>query len=186
MSGDGFPDVIWIPAHAQRHQVKASRTIDAIVLHCTDGSAVDAKQTARNVFGSAPEIGADGKPKSQSAHYIVGRDGTIVQCVLHKDVAFHANLENATTIGVEHNARSPQDTTLTDIQYWRSAQLVRWICRTVGVPIDPYYIFGHSEIDKTTSHSSCPQRALDWDTYWKALADAQAVEQGRTPMRLWE
>jgi N-acetyl-anhydromuramyl-L-alanine amidase AmpD len=186
MSGDGFPDVIWIPANPQRYFKMASRTIDAIVLHSTDGTAIDAQQTARNVFASPPEIGSDGKPRQQSSHYIVGRDGTVVQCVRHKDVAYHVNAENPTTIGIEHNARSPQDTTLTDIQYWKSAQLVRWLCKTVGIPMDPWYIWGHSQIDPGTTHSSCPQRALNWDTYWQALNDAQAVEQGRTPMRLWD
>jgi N-acetyl-anhydromuramyl-L-alanine amidase AmpD len=186
MAGDGYPGVIWIPAHEKRFRKMESRTIDAIVLHCTDGSAVDAQRTARNVFASPPEVAPGGKVYAQSAHYIVGRDGTVVQCVRHKDVAYHVNSENPTTIGIEHNARSPQDTTLTDIQYWRSAQLVRWLCQTVGLPIDRWYIWGHSEIDPGTTHSSCPQRALNWDTYWQALNDVLAVEQGRTPMRLWE
>lgn len=107
MAGDGFPGVESIPAHSKQFFAKSSRQIDALVLHCTDGSAVDARQTARNVFAMPPEIGPDGKKHSQSAHYIVGRDGTVVQCVRHKDIAYHANNESDTTIGIEHNARDP-------------------------------------------------------------------------------
>ena len=183
---DGFPGVEWIPAHKDRFKVQTSRKIDALVLHCTDGKASDARQTARNVFGSPPEIGADGKLKSQSAHYIVGRDGTVVQCVKHKDIAFHANLENDSTIGIEHNARDPGDTTLTDIQYWKSAQLVVWLGRQFSLPMDRWYIWGHSEIDTTTTHRTCPQRALDWNTYMQAIADVQAAAAGHPSMRLWE
>jgi hypothetical protein len=58
MAGDGFPDVTRIPAHADRYAVKASRQIDAIVLHMM--AAVDARQTARSVFGQPEELGADG------------------------------------------------------------------------------------------------------------------------------
>jgi hypothetical protein len=84
MAGDGFPGVEWIPAHTDRYAVKHSRKIDAIVLHITDGKALDARQTARNVFASPKELGADGKFRQQSSHYIIGRDGTVVQCVRHK------------------------------------------------------------------------------------------------------
>lgn len=189
MAGNGFPGVEWIPAHKKRYMEKASRKIDAIVLHCTDGKAVDARQTARNVFGSPPEWDARlGQFLSQSAHYIVGRDGTVVQCVLHKDIAWHANEESVSTIGIEHNARDPGDTSLTGIQYWRSAELVVWLGKQLGLPMDRWYIWGHSEIDTTTSHATCPQRALDWDTYMLAVSEVQAEAAGRPrsrPMRLW-
>ena len=188
MAGDGFPDVIWIPAHSDRHKVKSSRQIDAVALHVTDGKAVDAQQTARNVFAQPKQLGAHGKWQVQSAHYIVGRDGTVVQCVRHKDIAFHANEENSYTIGIEHNARDPGDTTLTDVQYWKSAKLVIWIGKQLGLPVfDRWYLQGHSEIDQTTTHSQCPQRALSWRTYMQAMADVQAMSEGRRPsMRLWD
>jgi hypothetical protein len=101
MAGDGFPGVEWIPAHTDRYAVKHSRKIDAIVLHITDGKALDARQTARNVFASPKELGADGKFRQQSSHYIIGRDGTVVQCVRHKDIAYYVNAEDATTIGID-------------------------------------------------------------------------------------
>jgi N-acetyl-anhydromuramyl-L-alanine amidase AmpD len=157
-----------------------------IVLHITDGKAIDARQTARNVFASPPEAGPDGKLRQQSAHYTVGRDGTVVQCVRHKDVAFHANKKNPNTIGIEHNARDHADTTLTDIQYWKSAQLVVWLGQQLGIPMDRHYVVGHAEIDPTTTHRECPKRALDWDTYMKAIADVQALAQGHVSMRLWD
>jgi N-acetyl-anhydromuramyl-L-alanine amidase AmpD len=187
MAGNGFPGSEWIPAHPDRYTVKASRVIDGIVLHATDGSAVDARVTARNVFGS-PKEWASGAWRQQSAHYIVGRDGTVVQCVLHKDIAWHANTESLTTIGIEHNARDPGDSTLTGIQYWKSAELVVWLGRMLAIPMDRWYIWGHSEIDPGTSHSGCPQRVLNWDTYMLALAEVQAAANGRPrlqPMRLW-
>jgi len=189
MAGNGFPGALWIAAHRDRYTVKPARTVDAIVLHATDGSAVDARITAMNVFAQPKEWDAKYSAwKQQSAHYVIGRDGTVVQCVLHKDIAWHANQESLTTIGIEHNARDPADKGLTGIQYWRSAELVVWLGRTLGIPMSRYYIFGHSEIDPGTTHSSCPQRVLDWDTYWLAISEVQADAEGRPrsqPMRLW-
>ena len=103
----------------------------------------------------------------------------------HKDIAYHVNAENGTTIGIEHNARHPTDTTLTDIQYWKSAELVVWLGQQLGIPMDKWYIWGHAEIDPTATHKDCPKRALDWNTYFQAIADVQALAQGRPSMRLW-
>jgi hypothetical protein len=41
-----------------------------------------------------------------------------------------------TTIGIEHNARDPGDSTLTDIQYRKSEELVVWLGRQLAVPMD--------------------------------------------------
>jgi hypothetical protein len=51
--------------------------------------------------------------------------------------------------------------------------------------MDKWYIWGHAEIDPTTTHKDCPKRALDWNTYFQAIADVQALAQGRPSMRLW-
>jgi N-acetyl-anhydromuramyl-L-alanine amidase AmpD len=185
MSGDGFPGVEWIPAHADRYTVRNSRVIDEIVLHITEGGTVDARRTARNAFGG-PQYLYNGVWKNQAAHYVVGRDGTVVQCVRHKDIAHHAGAANAYTIGIEHNTRAGIDTKLTGRQYLKSAELVVWLGQQLGVPLDRYYIMGHSEIDPGTSHSRCPGRVLNWDTYMAAIAHVQEVAQGRTPMALWD
>jgi N-acetyl-anhydromuramyl-L-alanine amidase AmpD len=182
--GDGYPLATWIPAHADRFRVMASRNIRQIVLHCTDGGAVAAAVTARNAFGG-PRYFENGVWKSQSAHYIVGRAGEVVQTVLHKDMAFHANNASTSTIGVEHNAREPQDKKLAGAQYLASARLVLWLCGRLGLPPTRDVIVGHSEADPVTSHSTCPQRVLNWDTYMAAIDHVQALDRGEMRMRLW-
>ena len=80
-----------------------------------------------------------------------------MQCVLHKNVASHVNTENSYTIGIEHNAREPGDSTLTDIQYWKSAQLVVWLGQQLGLRVtDRWYLPGHAESDPGTTHARCP------------------------------
>jgi N-acetyl-anhydromuramyl-L-alanine amidase AmpD len=182
--GDGFPGVLWIPAHRDRFDVRESRVIDEIVLHITEGGADKAEVTARNAFGG-PKYLQNGKWMSQAAHYIVGRDGTVVQCVRHKDRAHHAGPANDWTIGIEHNTRTGKDNKLTGAQYLRSAELVLWLCQKLGIPVDRNNISGHSEVDPGTTHTSCPGRVLKWDTYMAAIWHMQEVQAGRTPMRLW-
>jgi N-acetyl-anhydromuramyl-L-alanine amidase AmpD len=181
---DGFPGAIWIPAHTDRFARRGSRVIEEIVLHITEGIADKAEVTARNAFGG-PKYLQNGKWMVQASHYIVGRNGTVVQCVHHKDIAYHAGPANEWTIGVEHNTRSGKDKKLTAAQYLKSAELVVWLCDQFGLAPNRYNISGHSEVDPSTTHPSCPQRVLDWDLYMKAIADVQEMAQGRTPMRLW-
>jgi len=187
MSTDGFPGAIWIPAHTDRYARRTSRTIDELVLHITEGGTDKAEITAHNAFGG-PKYLQGGKWMQQAAHYVVGRDGTVVQCVRHEDVAFHAGPANEWTIGIEHNTRgggSSKDTKLAAAQYTKSAELVLWLSRMLGFAPDRYHISGHSEVDPGTTHSSCPNRVLNWDLYMAAISDQQEIAQGRTPMRLW-
>jgi N-acetyl-anhydromuramyl-L-alanine amidase AmpD len=184
MPGDGYPGAVWIPAHPDRYTVHKSRTIEKIVLHITSGGFAEAEITAKNAFGIAKYL-KNGKWKVQAAHYIVGRDGTIVQCVRHKDSANHAGSANKWSIGIEHNVRAGKDTTLEDIQYLKSAELVVWLCKLFGIPTNRKYIIGHAEADPKTTHKSCPAPTLNWDTYMAAIAHVQAIAQGYTPMRLW-
>jgi N-acetyl-anhydromuramyl-L-alanine amidase AmpD len=182
--GDNYPGAEWIPAHSDRYTVRGSRDIEEIVLHITEGGTDDARVTAKHAFG-IPKYLHNGKWKRQAAHYIVGRDGTVVQCVLHKNIAHHVGPANEWTIGIEHNTRAGIDTTLTGRQYLNSAQLVVWLGKRLGLPINRHNVVGHSEADPDTSHSRCPGRVLNWETYMQAIEHVQAVAEGRTPMALW-
>ena len=48
----------------------------------------------------------------------------------------------------------------------KSAELVLWLCNMLGFAADRYHISGHSEADPSATHSSCPQRVLNWDTLY--------------------
>jgi N-acetyl-anhydromuramyl-L-alanine amidase AmpD len=184
MSGNGFPGALWIPAHSDRYTVRASRVIEEIVLHITEGGTDKAEVTAHNAFGG-PKYLQNGKWMVQAAHYIVGRDGTVVQCVRHKDIAHHAGPANEWTIGIEHNTRTGVDNKLTAAQYLKSAELVIWLGTQLGLPTNRNFISGHSEADPGTSHSGCPGRVLKWDTYMAAIEHHRAGAEGRPNMRLW-
>lgn len=133
---------------------------EAIVIHIICGSLESAKAEFAD-------------PASQlSAHYGVGRDGSVLQFVEEEDTAFHAGIvvnptwmgmrgglnPNLYTIGIEHEGQ-PTDP-WTDAQYSASAQLVAEIAGRWAIPLDPAHIVLHREI---RASKTCPGDQFDRD-----------------------
>lgn len=143
------------------------RTISRVVVHITDGGS--------NINGTIGwfqnPVNADGTPRKVSAHYVVGRDGEVVQMVEHANVAWHASSANGDSIGIEHCANT-RGLNPTPAQYSGSASLVRWLCDTYGIPVDREHVLGHSEADPRTTHTGCPNAVWDWSTFMNLVQSA--------------
>jgi len=113
-------------------------------------------------------------PAMASTHYVVGQDGTVVQCVLEKDgAAGNCCLEtghapylplgvnmNVRTVSIEHvDPASDNSTPLTDAQKAASFRLVRDICLRHNIPMRPGDasggIIGHNNI-APINRARCP------------------------------
>ncbi len=106
------------------HQSSRNNTdIDHVVIHYT---------TSRNIGGTINHF-KHGTPRV-SAHYIVGRDGELVQMVEDTLKAWHAGDSgmNARSIGIEHVAALGD--AITDSQAAVSAALVGWLMEEYEVP----------------------------------------------------
>jgi hypothetical protein len=81
----------WIPAHSTNYATsRGGKTPTIIVLH----------YTAESNYKSA--VSWFQNPKSKvSAHYVVGREGELVQMVREEHKAFHARHTNSYSIGIE-------------------------------------------------------------------------------------
>ena len=144
--------------------------IDRIVIHITAGGP--------KIDGT---IGWFQNPAAKvSSHYVVGRDGEVVQMVRDADTAYHASSANSRSIGIEHNANKPyklnkRDLPPTEPQYAGSARLVAWLCATHGVPVDRDHIVGHKEASPGDNHD-CPSSYWNWDRYMDLVkAEARAL-----------
>jgi N-acetyl-anhydromuramyl-L-alanine amidase AmpD len=118
----------------------------AVVLHRSGGS----RDTFRARFNDPSA--------SVSAHYVVGRDGTVDQYVLDGDTAFHAGIAdgatwrllrpgvnpNFYTIGVE--LEGPAEGDWPDAQINAAAGLIAEICRRWTIAIDADHVVQHSAI----------------------------------------
>src|SRR5262249_48890110 len=138
-------------AHPSNYRaVTAQRSVDEIVIHITDGGS---RVTGTiGWFQNPNQRNTRDQPIHVSAHYVVGRDGEVVQMVHNNDVAWHAGPANSHSIGVEHVANT-RGLNPTEDEYRGSAGLVAWLCNQYSLPIDRAHILGHSEADPHTTHT---------------------------------
>lgn len=166
-----YPLATWSPS--PNHSSRKGAVVDKVVIHITDGgpslkNCVDRFQR--------PETKA-------SPHFVIGRDGTVVQLVTLDRAAWHASGWNRESVGIEHIARTPgelknwpklsRDTRRkliecdedaeavtdpgllpTEAQIAASAALVKWLCERLGLPMDREHVRGHYECP-TTTHEDC-------------------------------
>lgn len=166
------PGAIAVPADSTNYGARPRPILKngyrRIVIHCTSGRA-DPMGPAS--MWQQPHAGS-------SAHFVVGQDGTVVQCVELCFAAYHAHSANADSIGVEHCARaagtlSAADPGLppSDACYRSSAKLVAYLLVAAGVQPDrSTTVLGHAEADPQTTHTLCPVGdGWNWETYWPLL-----------------
>lgn len=156
--------------------------IDRIVIHAMDGT----------LAGTEAWFQRAGRSPPTATHYLVGRDGQVVQMVPDDKRAIHAGspLEpwwNDRSLGVEHEVRlapwapgRPPRFPLaewTDAMIEASAEVVAILCRTFDIPVDREHIVGHSEVPHraTDSFHSDPGTAFPWDRYMERVAAFRAL-----------
>jgi len=141
---------------------RTAKTIDAIVIHDTEGRFIGSLRTLQN-----PRV--DG-----SAHFVVSRKGQIVQLVPVGDVAWHAGNTwwNRHSIGIEHEGWAGRRA-YTLAEYRASAELVAYLAHRWGIPLDRGHIIGHDEVPDPThrgvfggvSHHTDPGPHWNWRLY---------------------
>lgn len=149
-----YPPAIWMPADKSNYRRAGRTAFDLIVIHCTDGRA-DPRAPAQDLQ----------KPRHGSSfHFVVGQDGTIIQCVSLADIAWHAHAANGHSVSIEHCARSPKELGHDDpgmkptpVQLAASARLCLWLCQQGGFEPSRATIKGHAEADPQTTHADCPE-----------------------------
>jgi len=133
---------------------------EAVVIHIMEGSLASADS-----WFQAPE-------SQVSAHYGIGKDGTIHQYVGETDTAFHAGRvwkpewssiktgvnPNLYTIGIEHEGKG--ESLWPEAMYRASATLIADVCTRWSIPIDRDHIVGHREI---YGRKTCPNHVVDFN-----------------------
>lgn len=144
-TGNPKPPVEFIPAHPN-HFASGSRVNrpQRIFMHHTNGGI----DFSIGIFQRREKV--EGKYRQVSAHYIVGRDGRIVQMVPDNKVAYHSGPGgNNNSIGIECEARRTEQG-LTLKQEESLIKLVRYLTSVYNIPNDK--ILGHN----TVSATECP------------------------------
>lgn len=114
--------------------------IDTIVMHYT---------TSRNLSGTVNWFKSPDNKARTAAHYVIGRDGTIIQMVKDSDACTHGNSQNRRSIGIEHSAAAGDK--MTQKQERSSVDLIRWLMQEYD--IKPSRVIGHKCAPRSTD---CP------------------------------
>jgi hypothetical protein len=156
------PPLVWLKGEgnftkSHRHP----EAIDRIVIHVTEGAFWGSVQWLQSPRAHA------------SSHYIIARNGRIVQLVHLSDIAWHAGnwKVNSHSVGIEHEGYTYGPEGFTDAQYDASARLAAWIARRSLMPIDRKHIIGHADVPAPgggrggSSHHTDPGAHWNWSRY---------------------
>lgn len=168
-----------------RNSNRKPTDIKYIVIHTVQGSL----ESAVNVF-------AQQLTHPRSAHFIVGKDGTVIKSVPVEDIAWHAGTSppqsneqfssqvlNSNSIGIEHGGYVKGDVFPTWQQMVTSAALVRLLCTKYNIPIDRNHIVGHEEIKATKGD---PGANWNWSRYMRLVkhgSKTSSVQKNLSPTK---
>ena len=187
MSSDYGP-AQWMPT-SHFWPARYGNTPRWIILHGTAGGG-----SAQNV---ATYFQSNNPPTS--THYVIGQDGTVVQCVAEADAAWgngivsaghdpwwSADLNpNLVTLSIEHcKPHTDNSDQLTAVQQAASFALVAHLCAAHGIPARAADanggITGHASIDPV-NRSGCPG-PYPWDGLWEYLRRVNVLSIGQAAL----
>jgi len=113
-----------IPFVASPNYSSRSASVDQILIHLMQGSFEGTISWFKN---SASKV---------SSHYLVSRQGELIQMVRLSNKAWHAGTHNSRSIGIEHEGRddNSHSTYVTEEEYKASAKIVKWLAESYGIP----------------------------------------------------
>ena len=135
------------------------KAIRGVVIHYV-GNPGTAARANRDYFEGLKD-GADGV--YASAHFIVGLDGEVIQCVPLTEIAYASNQRNDDTVAVEvcHPDEGGQ---FSQVTYDRCVELTAWLCRTFR--LDPERdVIRHYDV----SGKDCPKYYVEHPEAWDAF-----------------
>ena len=101
--------------------------INGIVIHYTANPGTGA-QANRNYFESLKDTHAT----KASAHFIVGLDGEIIQCIPTAELAYASNDRNSDTVSIECCYEN-EDGSFNQATYNEAVHLTAWLCAKFGL-----------------------------------------------------
>ena len=137
-------------------------TVNGVVVHYTANPGTDAEAN-RNYFDSRKDEPDESSNKA-SSHYIIGLDGTIIQCIPLNEIAYASNKRNADTISIE--CCHPDETgKFSDDTYNSLVHLTAWLCAKFQLTRDS--VIRHYDV----TGKMCPLYYVDNSGAWDKLKD---------------
>jgi N-acetyl-anhydromuramyl-L-alanine amidase AmpD len=162
------PPVTWVRGEGSYTKAnRAPQAIKCIVIHVTEGG-----------FDGSVHVLTGGRSHA-SAHYVVSRDGRIMQLVHQSDIAWHAGnmAVNKESVGIEHVGMTYDRAGFPRAEYVASAKLAAWVARRSLMPIDRAHFIGHSDVPDPfdadlrggSDHHTDPGPYWNWKLYLRLV-----------------
>ncbi len=137
-------------------------TVNGVVVHYTANPGTDAEAN-RNYFESRKDE-PDKSSNKVSSHYIIGLDGTIIQCIPLNEIAYASNKRNSDTISIE--CCHPDETgRFQDDTYNSLVHLTAWLCAKFKLTRNS--VIRHYDV----TGKMCPLYYVDNSEAWDKLKD---------------
>ena len=131
-----------------------------IVIHYVANPGTSAKQNRNYFEGLKDQSGS--KTVSASSHYIIGSDGTILQCIPLDEVAYGNYPRNDDTVSIEC-CHPDSDGRFTDATIKSLIRLTGWLCRELS--LNEKHIIRHHDV----SGKNCPKYYVEHEDAWRTL-----------------
>ena len=131
-----------------------------IVIHYVANPGTSAKQNRNYFEGLKDQSGS--KTVSASSHYIIGSDGTILQCIPLDEVAYGNYPRNDDTVSIEC-CHPDSDGRFTDATIKSLIRLTGWLCRELS--LNEKHIIRHYDV----SGKHCPKYYVEHQDAWRTL-----------------
>ncbi len=133
--------------------------VNGVVVHYVGNPGTTAEQN-RSYFAYLAET----HETSASSHFVVGMDGTVIQCVLLNEISYCSNHRNADTIAIE--CCHPDETgKFTGETMDALTRLVDWLIGTYGLERED--ILRHYDV----TGKECPKYFCDYPDQWEKFLD---------------
>jgi len=173
-----YPGADWIPAPRSNYSRGRPVPVTEIVIHTIEDGHYSPKKFPGKLKNA---INTFRNPRTEvSSHYLIGKDGRVVQMVREKDRAHHIRGRKLKTftIGIEHEGHAAMPY-VTEAMLKASARLVRDIAKRQKIPRDRDHIRGHSAYPRP--RGSVPKVMYDpegpngnhwpWEKYMRYVKD---------------
>ena len=131
-----------------------------IVIHYVANPGTSAKQNRNYFEGLKDQSGS--KTVLASSHYIIGSDGTILQCIPLDEVAYGNYPRNDDTVSIEC-CHPDSDGRFTDATIKSLIRLTGWLCRELS--LNEKHIIRHYDV----SGKNCPKYYVEHQDAWRTL-----------------
>ena len=171
---DGVPDFIDVELLSISKYARPGKLINKvndIVIHYTANPGTSAMDN-RNYFENLK----DTKERKASAHFIVDQDGSVVQCIPTKEIAYAVNNRNYDTISIEC-CYNNEDGSFEKATYDSVVRLTAWLLQKNGLSAD--HVIRHYDI----TGKRCPLYYVEHEDEWKTLLNDIADVKSRLDVR---